>query len=456
MSDFEHKLDSFEDLKDLKDLNLKKSVKEGELSPSNSDKKKFVKLMGEFDSERITNLRSKEKLSSEESQEMELLTEQSEEIQSLLDKHEPKQDMNLNVQGNETISSLRKKALIEADNEIGKIPSQIVRGVGEQVQKVENYSKEKLEQTKIFLTGKYQVSRDNIKGFLERTKEKGKGFIEDFKDRSSKFKKRLPSLRTNVLEKGHGGFRANIVSPSEKYRKSFVGFSRLGDPSRNSGKIQIKEKDFKFNENSKKIYNETNLSQTKDYIGKLDNKKETFSSRIGELQKEIKKADTKKEKKKIQDRISVMQERSSILESRTLKLEQKIISYQERNKTKWEKLKLTSGRNWDSFKQWYQKPENKKAFYKRVAIGAGISLGLGAFGIGVGVIAGVAGAAGGFAGQGLGRGVYDKFLRRDFRNELVKLRKQGLQNEGVREKVVTKEGKDVEIIKIVTKAMQKD
>lgn len=181
-------------------------------------------------------------------------------------------------------------------------------------------------------------------------------------------------------------------------------------------------------EGQKNIEDEHQKDEAQKRKEQLNSRASTFQKRADALKKTIEKTGNPQQREKLKQQLLVLNERKKILEKRTHNLEQKMRTYHERNASLWEKLKSKTKRNWKGLQTWYEKPENRKQLAKRVLIGAGISTTLGAFGIGAGVVVGVAGTISAYVGQGVGRGVYDRHLRGDFREKLLKLRREGLQN----------------------------
>lgn len=132
------------------------------------------------------------------------------------------------------------------------------------------------------------------------------------------------------------------------------------------------------------------------------------------------------------DTLTLLKERVRILEKRAHTLEKRIANYQERKDTLAKQLLSRSARSFQTLGDWYEASGGTKKLSNRILLSVGISGIMGAFGFGTGLASVIGGVPGAYFGQGIGRGFYDKFIRKDFRIDLVKLRKEGLQNpEGI-------------------------
>lgn len=225
-----------------------------------------------------------------------------------------------------------------------------------------------------------------------------------------KFKKASTALSSGygVVSKKVGGF---FESAKEKGKRSLKSFKKSKD--------RLQKKVFP------KVLTEEEYNNHDKLVDVLARRKDTYGQRLEEVKKQYENEDNEEKKEKIGHSVTVLEERRKLLEERTAKLERKRRRYEESKLKKWDRLKLKTGRSWEELKKWGGKGENWKTLGKRVVIGAGISGGLGLIGIGAGVVAGIAGAAGGYFGQGAGSSAYEKFFKRDFRNKLVKVREEG-------------------------------
>jgi len=169
-----------------------------------------------------------------------------------------------------------------------------------------------------------------------------------------------------------------------------------------------------------------------------EQQQEIIKNRIANFNKRIEDVTSKKSVES-KDTLTILQERVRILEKRSHTLKNRIANYKERKDSLGKQLLSRSSRNFKTLGDWYEESGGTKKLSSRVLVSVGISGLMGVFGFGTGLASVVGGVPGAYFGQGIGRGFYDKFIRKDFRSDLIKLRKEGLQNP---ESITSEEEKD--------------
>ena len=262
-------------------------------------------------------------------------------------------------------------------------------------------------------------TRDKLSEMRERLENKEKASSSSdtsVVSESSDKENNTLSLEQQGKKKSHGS-EGSLVTSSVKNEESAdsVAFEKK------EGETNL------LNQSSQDKYaSEESFDQNEKLIKVLDMRRENYEKRVKEMKKKYKQSVRKSTKKELKESISILEQRQQIIKKRTAEINKKKIELEEKNLGSWDRLKNKTGRNCDYLKRWGSKRENWSKLGKKVAIGAGISIGLGTIGLGAGVIAGVAGAAGGYLGQGVGSEVYEKYFRKDFRTNLVNIRKEAL------------------------------
>lgn len=321
---------------------------------------------------------------------------------------------------------LEKNEDVEVDIQVERISPEEKRGVPN-TQYYDNYDPE---------TNDYRVEQSPKKPL----KERAAGLLNNFSDTSRAWGNKALQYGK---EKVTNGYEKVKQFSKEKFQKASKGFaSAYKFSSQKAGSLAEKAKEKRkqtsesFKRYSKHLSDRLNLkSLTKEtyegsdkLLNRLKKRDATYSERLEDEKALLKTLSNKDEKKELKNSIKILEERRRIVQERTKKLEKLRTRYEERKLDYWERLGRRSNRTVESIKKWGSKKENWYKLGKKVAISAAITSGLGALGVGVGVGAWAAGLAGGTLGQKLGAAGYEKLLRRDFRSELLKLRRKGYQN----------------------------
>lgn len=293
----------------------------------------------------------------------------------------------------------------EQRNEIHEMRKQLSGKVGHGERKVEEYTKKLASEIENEPTDEQAVEIPKFDDHEEYQKIEEELALE--KEQRVSVEEELNSKHLVILEENDDSNK-----PFEKREKN------------HQSKLLEKIKSFKDSfikkvKNRPENYDKYILE--KDTFDVLKRRIDNFSSRIENLRSHP----SAKENK---NTISIIKERIRILEERSAKLESRIANYEERKDSLAKQFFSRFKRGFNTVGNWYEEAGGTKKLSKRLVVSIGISSALGLLGFGGSLASVIGGVPGAYFGQGVGRKVYDRFIRKDFRRDLVKLRKEGLQN----------------------------